>query len=151
MWYHTFTWCILSALVLHIIAALIAFCRLHPHRLSRICPILLLVFPMLTAIVCGSITGARLSSLFQFWSSTSLYSTIHTRTALNYNATLHSHNHSLQSITRFPLCCDHIALVVKVVHELIDVDMSPIWACFWGLGQTLFTTILNFHRFSSLL
>jgi len=64
MWYHVFLWAFFSCILIHTIAALIAFATLRKHRVGRFFPLLVLSMGILTPATSGLITSAVIAFVY---------------------------------------------------------------------------------------
>ncbi|XP_041376300.1 transmembrane protein 170A-like [Gigantopelta aegis] len=65
MWYQVFLWALFSSMLFHIIAALIAFCRLRKHTIGRWMPVAILVMGVLSPLTGGVVTSAVIAGVFR--------------------------------------------------------------------------------------
>lgn len=66
MWYHVFLWALFSSIIVHMIAALIAFLTLRKHKFGKFFPILILFTGVLMPIVSGIVSSAAIASVYRF-------------------------------------------------------------------------------------
>jgi len=64
MWYHVFLWAFFFSVLIHTIAALIAFATLRKHKVGRFFPILVLIMGLLTPGTSGLITSAVIAFVY---------------------------------------------------------------------------------------
>jgi Putative transmembrane protein 170 len=57
MWYHAFLWALFSSILVHSVAAAIAFGRLRKHKIGRFIPVAILAMGFLWPITGGAITS----------------------------------------------------------------------------------------------
>ena len=57
MWYQVFLWALFSSILVHCVAAAIAFARLRRHKIGRLVPALILVMGILSPITGGVVTS----------------------------------------------------------------------------------------------
>jgi hypothetical protein len=57
MWYHAFLWALFSSILVHSVAAAIAFGRLRKHKIGRFIPVVILAMGFLWPITGGAITS----------------------------------------------------------------------------------------------
>ncbi|KAK9502457.1 hypothetical protein O3M35_011233 [Rhynocoris fuscipes] len=94
MWYQIFLWALFSSVLVHAIAAVIAFCTLRKHHFGKFFPIAILIMGVGGPLTSGVFTSAAI--------------------AFVYRASLHS--------------------------------MTPLYACIWGIGQTVLGAAVGFTR-----
>ncbi|XP_014665233.1 PREDICTED: transmembrane protein 170A-like [Priapulus caudatus] len=94
IWYQVFLWALFSSLFVHLVAAAIAFCRLHSHKFGRWTPLLIVAMGVVSPLTGGALTSA----------------------------------------------------VVAGVYRSAGIVMQPLFALFWGVGQTIFVLLVSFSR-----
>lgn len=57
MWYQVFLWALFSSIFAHVVAALIAFCRLRKHRYGRWIPVVVFGMGIISPLTGGVITS----------------------------------------------------------------------------------------------
>ncbi|XP_069111987.1 transmembrane protein 170B-like isoform X2 [Argopecten irradians] len=65
MWYQVFLWALFSSIFAHVVAALIAFCRLRKHRYGRWIPAVMLSMGVLSPLTGGVITSAAIAGFYR--------------------------------------------------------------------------------------
>ncbi|KAK6174403.1 hypothetical protein SNE40_017688 [Patella caerulea] len=65
MWYQVFLWALFSSMFVHIIAALISFCRLRKHKIGRWIPAGVLAMGVLSPLTGGVVTSAAVAGLYR--------------------------------------------------------------------------------------
>lgn len=65
MWYSVFLWALFSSLFIHIIAALIAFCRLHKHHFGRWIPLAIVAMGIISPLTGGVISSAAIAGVYR--------------------------------------------------------------------------------------
>ncbi|XP_014243454.1 transmembrane protein 170A [Cimex lectularius] len=94
MWYQIFLWALFSSLLVHAIAAIIAFATLRKHHFGKFFPVVIVVMG-----VGGPLTSGVLSSG-----------------------------------------------AIAFVYRASSLQMTPLHACFWGIGQTIVGAAIGFTR-----
>lgn len=94
IWYQVFLWALFSSLLIHMIAAGIAFCRLHSHKYGRWTPLLIIGMGVLSPLTGGVLTSAAVAG----------------------------------------------------VYRSAGIVMQPLFALFWGVGQTFCMVVVSFSR-----
>lgn len=56
MWYHTFCWMLISSVIVHFVAAVVAFARFSGHKYIRFYPLAILLMGVVEPILLGSLT-----------------------------------------------------------------------------------------------
>ncbi|KAK3085795.1 hypothetical protein FSP39_008750 [Pinctada imbricata] len=65
IWYQVFVWALISSVLVHLVAALIAFCQLRKHRLGRWVPIALVTMGFLSPLTGGVCTSAAIAFVYR--------------------------------------------------------------------------------------
>ncbi|KAL4234795.1 hypothetical protein ACF0H5_006437 [Mactra antiquata] len=65
IWYQVFLWALFSSLFVHIIAALIAFCKLRKHRIGRWIPLGIITMGVISPITLGSVSSAAIAGFYR--------------------------------------------------------------------------------------
>ncbi|KAL1489479.1 hypothetical protein ABEB36_014367 [Hypothenemus hampei] len=94
MWYYVFMSALVSSIVVHTIAALIAFLTLRKHKFGKYFPIAIILMGILTPAVTGSVSSAA----------------------------------------------------IAFVYRASSYPMNPLYALFWGCGQTFIMGCMGFTR-----
>ncbi|XP_074035178.1 transmembrane protein 170A [Leptinotarsa decemlineata] len=94
MWYHVFLWALFSSILVHTIAALIAFLTLKKHKFGKFFPISILLMGVITPAMTGIVSSAA----------------------------------------------------IAFVYRASSLPMNPLYALFWGCGQTFLTGCMGFTR-----
>lgn len=100
-----------------------------------------------------------LKSFFEMWSYILMYSVIssifvHTCAALVAFVTLRKHKFGryfpllllLMGVVPPAICGIASSAVIASVHRVSSLQMLPIWALFWGIGQTLVSAFVGYTR-----
>lgn len=61
MWYHVFLWSLFSSILVHVVAAAIAFGRMRKHKIGRFIPVAILVMGFVSPITGGAVTSKNLN------------------------------------------------------------------------------------------
>jgi len=65
MWYQVFLWCLFSSILVHFVAASIAFGRLRKHKIGRFIPAVFLVMGFLSPLTGGVVTSAAVAGVYR--------------------------------------------------------------------------------------
>lgn len=65
MWYHVFLWALFSSILVHTVAALIAFLTLRKHKFGKYFPIAILLMGVLTPAVTGIVSSAAIAFVYR--------------------------------------------------------------------------------------
>ncbi|XP_067651565.1 transmembrane protein 170A-like [Haliotis asinina] len=65
MWYQIFLWALFSSMLVHVIASLIAVCRLRKHKLGRWIPVVIVAMGVLSPLTGGVVTSAVIAGVFR--------------------------------------------------------------------------------------
>lgn len=65
MWYNIFLWALFSSIFVHVLAGLIAFCRLRKHKIGRWISVLILAMGVLSPLTGGVITSAAIAGFYR--------------------------------------------------------------------------------------
>ncbi|XP_070575929.1 transmembrane protein 170A-like [Ptychodera flava] len=63
MWYHVFLWFLFSSVLVHAIAAFIAFFCLRKHKIGRFVPVAIIIMGFLGPMTGGSITSVAIAGV----------------------------------------------------------------------------------------
>lgn len=94
MWYLIVLWAMLSSVVVHTCAALVAFVTLRKHKFGRFFSILILVMGVVSPATSGIVSSAT----------------------------------------------------IAFVHRTASLQMAPVYAMMWGVGQTVVSACIGFTR-----
>lgn len=94
MWYQIYLWALFSSLLVHMIAAIIAFGTLRRHHFGKFFPLIILIMGMSGPLIAGAFSSA----------------------------------------------------VIAFVYRAASLQMSPLYACMWGIGQTVVSAAVGFTR-----
>ncbi|CAH1398107.1 unnamed protein product [Nezara viridula] len=94
MWYQIYLWALFSSLLVHVIAAIVAFGTLRKHHFGKFFPLLILVLGMFGPLVSGALSSGA----------------------------------------------------IAFVYRAASLQMSPLYACLWGIGQTMVAAAVGFTR-----
>ena len=64
MWYRIFLWSLFSSLLVHLVAAAIAFSQLRRHRIGRFTPLVMIVMGLLS-LTGGAVTSAAIAGVYR--------------------------------------------------------------------------------------
>lgn len=70
MWYGVFLWAVVSSLLFHIPAALLALATLRQHKIARFMPIAIFLMGIVGPLCGGVLTSKSLSHSWALWSQT---------------------------------------------------------------------------------
>ncbi|ELU14341.1 hypothetical protein CAPTEDRAFT_106761 [Capitella teleta] len=65
MWYQVFLWALFSSILVHFVAAAIAFGRLRKHKLGRFIPAIVLVMGLFSPLTGGVVTSAAIAAVYR--------------------------------------------------------------------------------------
>lgn len=65
MWYQVFLWALVSSILVHFVAAAIAFGRLRKHKYGRFIPLVILLMGILSPLTGGVITSAAIAGVYR--------------------------------------------------------------------------------------
>lgn len=65
MWYQIFLWALFSSMFVHVIASLIAVCRLRKHKLGRWIPVVIVAMGVLSPLTGGVVTSRSYTPFMQ--------------------------------------------------------------------------------------
>lgn len=65
IWYQVFLWALFSSMFVHVIAALIALCRLRKHKIGRWIPVLIFGMGVLSPCTLGAVTSAAIAGFYR--------------------------------------------------------------------------------------
>lgn len=65
MWYQVFLWGLFSSILVHFVAAAIAFGRLRKHKIGRFIPAVILVMGFLSPLTGGVVTSAAIAGVYR--------------------------------------------------------------------------------------
>ncbi|KAJ8271889.1 hypothetical protein COCON_G00107480 [Conger conger] len=65
MWYGVFLWAVVSSLVFHLPAALLALATLRRHKMARFMPIAILLMSILGPLCGGVLTSAAIAGVYK--------------------------------------------------------------------------------------
>ncbi|CAH1779458.1 unnamed protein product [Owenia fusiformis] len=65
MWYQVFLWSLISSILVHVVAAAIAFYKLRKHKIGRFIPIGILIMGFLSPLIGGTITSAAVAGVYR--------------------------------------------------------------------------------------
>jgi hypothetical protein len=65
MLYQTFLWALFSSILVHVVAAAIAFGRLRKHKIGRFTPVAIIAMGFLWPITGGAITSAAIAGVYR--------------------------------------------------------------------------------------
>lgn len=94
MWYQVFLWALFSSVLVHTIAAVIAFTTLRKHHFGKFFPIIILVMGTFAPLSSGVVSSAA----------------------------------------------------IAFVYRASSLQMDPLYALFWGVGQTILAAAVGFTR-----
>lgn len=116
MWYHIFLWGIFSSVFVHTCAALVAFVTLRKHKFGRFFSILIVVMGIVSPATSG-IVSASMKKVIVF---------------------------SVDSFVCFAFQVS--SAVIAFVHRASSLQMSPVSALVWGVGQTVLSAFIGYTR-----
>lgn len=140
MWYGVFLWTVVSSLVFHLPAALLALATLRRHKVARFFPIGILLMGIIGPLFGGVLTSMQF--LFYNWS---------TYIWFNENAEKQSVRQSVLKI-RFvcnvnkALCVFITGAAIAGVYKAAGKSMFSLEALVFGVGQSLCVFIISFLR-----
>ncbi|KAL1129326.1 hypothetical protein AAG570_013855 [Ranatra chinensis] len=94
MWYQIFLWALFSSILVHSIAAVIAFATLRKHHYGKFFPVLISLMGLVTPLTSGVVSSAT----------------------------------------------------IAFVYRASSFQMAPMYAMFWGVGQTVLGAAIGFTR-----
>ncbi|KAH3778845.1 transmembrane protein 170A-like [Dreissena polymorpha] len=65
IWYQVFLWALFSSMFVHIIATLIAFCRLRKHKLGRWIPLVIFLVGVISPLTLGVVNSAAIAGFYR--------------------------------------------------------------------------------------
>ncbi|XP_031572964.1 transmembrane protein 170A-like [Actinia tenebrosa] len=65
MWYQVFLWCLAGSVIIHCIAACVAFSALRKHTRGRFFPLLIIFIGFLYPITGGVVTSATIAAVYR--------------------------------------------------------------------------------------
>ncbi|XP_050292698.1 transmembrane protein 170A [Anthonomus grandis grandis] len=65
MWYQVFLWALFSSVVVHTVAALIAFLTLRKHKYGKYFPLAILIMGVLTPALTGIVSSAAIAYVYR--------------------------------------------------------------------------------------
>lgn len=65
MWYRIFLWSLFSSILVHFVAAAIAFSRLRRHKIGRFVPVMIFGMGLLSPITGGAVTSAAIAGVYR--------------------------------------------------------------------------------------
>lgn len=65
IFYNIFLWTLFSCVLVHIIAAAIAFCRLRQHKIGRWMPVVIIVMGFLSPLTGGALSSAAIAGFYR--------------------------------------------------------------------------------------
>ncbi|WAR13183.1 T170A-like protein [Mya arenaria] len=65
IWYQVFLWALFSSMFVHIIATVIAFCRLRKHKMGRWIPVAIFVVGVVSPVTLGVVSSAAIAFFYR--------------------------------------------------------------------------------------
>ena len=65
MWYRIFLWALFSSILVHFVAAAIAFSRLRRHKIGRFVPAIIFVMGLLSPLTGGVVTSVAIAGVYR--------------------------------------------------------------------------------------